>query len=151
MGGFTSIFVRRDSETIVVSLRRIDENTQQPKQLNYNLEVVTTQTNNRDARMFVNQYIELLNILVMEDKLLVTKRNIRYYILKFLGSFLAVGDVISITENRYAHSRQGEELYGFLHRMVAEQSRSSGIYSKRRNANLAPIESYLQLVNSPLL
>lgn len=150
MGATTSLVVRRDSRTIRVSLRQFDEQTHQPRQLNYDLNDDTTQRNRWDARRFANEYIKLLNILRINDSLPTTKRNIRHYILGFLACFLAIGDSISIDVDRYIHSRREERLYIIHTNTIAEVSRSTELYHKIRNADLTPIEDYLQLINASL-
>ena len=94
-------------------------------------------------------YIKMINILVVNDQLPVTKRNINGFIVDFVNDFMSVGDTIFMNTIRYDHNRDNQILFQIESRDIAIEDRNA-FFRLRDRPNLNLIQDYLTLVNNLL-
>ena len=101
------------------------------------------------ANQFMTVYIKMINILVVNDQLPVTKRNINGFIVDFVNDFMSVGDTIFMNTIRYDHNRDNQILFQIESRDIAIEDRNA-FFRLRDRPNLNLIQDYLTLVNNLL-
>lgn len=145
MGVSTSLLIIKiDDTTLKVSIRRQLENNREER-LNYELKVPNV---NRvmTTDSFIRQYINVVNILVLNENVQITKRNIRIYLLNLINPIMNVNDTITIRPSRYNHSTGDSLIFSFETLDIAREDRS-GFYTKVRNGNWIMIDDYLEFID----
>jgi hypothetical protein len=148
MGGASSLFITKETNQLRVRLQR-ETRENGTEIINYSLPNSSNVPRSWTPNRFITVYIKLINVLVVNDKLAVTKRNVRGFILDFLNDFLTIGDTVSLHPSRYNHGRANELLFHIESLDIASEDNNRFFHhSNRPDLNL--IGDYLTLVNNLL-